>query len=262
MPEEPIRVLIVGAAGQMGQMVAAAVRDAAGLEAVGGVDVAAAELPLPLYTDLDEAIAALAPEVAIDFTAAAAARVNLPRLVEAGLSPVIGTTGLTDDELADLDRLAREHGVPAFIAPNFAIGAVLMMRWAAEAAAWFDYADIIEYHHPRKRDAPSGTALSTMRAMLAARGHEFCDTEVDEEIKLSGCRGGEEGFLHVHSVRMRGVVADQDVLLGGQGETLRISHRSVDRSCFMPGVILAARAVRHLAPGLTKGLETLLFRPR
>ncbi len=257
---ETIPVLVIGAAGKMGRMVTAAVRAAAGLEAVGGVDLpgAGADLGLPIFSSVAEAVRATGPKVAIDFTVAAAARENLPWLLGLGVAPVIGTTGLAAEELASLDQRAREQSVPAFMAPNFAIGAILMMRFAAEAAKHFDYAEIIEYHHENKRDAPSGTALKTLQGMVAARGGAFSDTPVDEEEKLAGSRGGSDEFVHVHSVRMPGFVADQDVLLGGQGETLRLSHRSIDRSCFMPGVVLAARRVLGLAPGLTVGLENLL----
>ncbi len=153
---------------------------------------------------------------------------------------------------------ARERGVPAFLAANFALGAVLMMRFAAEAAKYYQFAEVIEYHHEQKRDAPSGTAIKTVEGMLAARGHAFSDTPADEVEVIAGSRGGQQGFVHLHSVRMPGVVADQDVLFGGQGETLRISHRSLDRTCFMPGVVLAAQRVLGLPAGLTIGLDALL----
>lgn len=255
-----IRVVAVGAAGRMGRMVTRAVQAADGLQAVGGIDLpgSVGEEGLPLFGSVAEAVAAVAPQVAIDFTVAAAARANLPALVEHGVAPVIGTTGLTEEELDRLDQQAKERGVPLFMAPNFAIGAVLLMRFAAEAARLFDYAEVIEYHHENKRDAPSGTALKTVERMLAARGGKFHDTPVDEHELLERSRGGADGFVHVHSVRMPGFVADQDVLFGGPGETLRLSHRSIDRSCFMPGVVLAAKRVLGLEPGLTVGLDSLL----
>jgi 4-hydroxy-tetrahydrodipicolinate reductase len=261
MSETPIRVLVVGAAGRMGRMVTAAVRAADGLEAVAGLDVAelAPTVDLPCFATVAEAAAAAAPQVAIDFTHAAPARINLPALIDAGISPVIGTTGLDAAEIEALDGRARAAGVSAFMAPNFAIGAVLMMRFAAEAARHFAFAEVIEYHHENKRDAPSGTAVKTVEGMLAARGAAFADTPVDEVETIAGSRGGAEGHIHIHSVRMPGFVADQDVIFGGPGEHLRLSHRSIDRSCFMPGVVLAARRVRHLPAGLTVGLETLLF---
>lgn len=259
---EAIRVLVVGAAGRMGRMVSAALREAPGVEPVAGVDrdlSAAAELGLPMFGKLSEAVAATCPAVAVDFTVAAAARGNLPKLVELGVAPVIGTTGLTEAEQAALDQQARERRVPAFLAANFAIGAVLMMRCAAEAARHFDFAEVIEYHHEQKLDAPSGTALRTVEAMLAARGGPFADTPVDEQEVLARSRGGSREFVHVHSVRMPGHVADQDVIFGGPSETLRISHRTLDRRCFMPGVVLAVRRVRGLPAGLTVGLERLLW---
>lgn len=253
-----IKVLILGAAGKMGRMVTAAVREADGLSAVGGVDPAPLSLDMPLFDSVPTAVAAVAPEVAIDFTVAAAARENLPALIERGVSPVIGTTGLTATELEALDALAKERGVPAFMAPNFAIGAVLMMRFAAEAAKHFEYAEVLEYHHENKRDAPSGTAVKTIEGMLASRGGEFRDTPVDEHELIDRSRGGTQGNIRVHSIRMPGFVADQDVIFGGRGETFRISHRSIDRSCFMPGVVLAAKRVRELPAGVTVGLEAVL----
>lgn len=261
MSKQNVRVAILGAAGRMGRMVTAAVQAAPGLEAVAGVDLEdyLGGLGLPGFASLDEALAVARPQVAIDFTHAEAARLNLPALVAAGVSPVIGTTGLSTEELAALGAAAAAQGLPVFMAPNFAIGAVLMMRFAAEAARHFEYADVIEYHHENKRDAPSGTAVKTVAGMLAARGGAFSDTPVNEFETIAGSRGGNEGFAHVHSVRMPGFVADQDVLLGGTGETLRISHRSIDRSCFMPGVVLAAKRVLGLPPGLTVGLDKLLF---
>ncbi|MCC7491871.1 MAG: 4-hydroxy-tetrahydrodipicolinate reductase [Fimbriimonadaceae bacterium] len=256
----PLNVLVLGAAGRMGRMVTAAVRASEGLRAVGGVDLegAVGEAGLPIFSNLAAAVRETAAQVAIDFTVAAAARVNLPQLVDLGVAPVIGTTGLSESELRQLDGQGKQHGVPLFMAPNFAIGAVLLMRFAAEAAKYFEYAEVIEYHHENKQDAPSGTALRTVEGMLTARGKAFRDTPVDETELLPGARGGTRGFVHVHSVRMPGVVADQDVLLGGPGETLRLAHRSIDRGCFMPGVVLAARRVLGLPPGLTVGLDTLL----
>ncbi|MBI5831345.1 MAG: 4-hydroxy-tetrahydrodipicolinate reductase [Armatimonadetes bacterium] len=257
---EPIRVLVLGAAGRMGRMVTAAVEAADGLEAVGAVDLPqlADGLSLPCFGTVAEAVAAVQPQVAIDFTHAEPARLNLPALIEHGVSPVIGTTGLSAAEVEALGGTAKHRGIPAFLAPNFAIGAVLMMRFAGEAAKYFDYADVIEYHHENKRDAPSGTAAKTLEMMLTARGGDFADTPVDEFETIDGARGGGRGFAHVHSVRMPGFVADQDVLLGGPGENLRISHRSLDRGCFMPGVVLAAKRVLGLPAGLTVGLDAIL----
>jgi len=258
---DAIKVVVLGAAGRMGRMVTAAVTQADGLDAVAGVDVpdALCDLAVPAFDSVEQAVAATGAQVAIDFTHAEAARENLPRVLGVGLCPVIGTTGLSAGDLGALDALARAQGRPAFFAPNFAIGAVLMMRFAAEAARWFEFAEVIEYHHENKRDAPSGTAVKTIEGMLAARGRAFADTPVTETETMTGARGGQSGFVHVHSVRLPGFVADQDVLLGGPGETLRLSHRSIDRSCFMPGVVLAARRVRDLPPGLTIGLDHLLF---
>lgn len=261
MSQSVLRVLVIGAGGRMGRQVCAAVAAAPGLSLVGGVDQpgAGALDGVPLFGDVPSAVAATGPAVAIDFTVAAAARLNLPALIAEDVSPVIGTTGLNEDDLEQLDQLGRERGVAALIAPNFAIGAVLMMRFAAEAARHFASAEITELHHDQKRDAPSGTALRTAEAMLAARGGPFEPPPVESLEQPVGARGGELGGLRVHSVRLPGLVADQEVILGGVGETLTIAHRTLDRSCFMPGVILAARRVRGLPAGLTVGLDTLLF---
>lgn len=261
MSQAPCSVLVVGAAGRMGRQVCQAVSAADGLELVGGVDQPGRpfESGVAAFDDLAEAVAATSPAVAVDFTHAAAARANLPRLLESGVAPVIGTTGLTDDDQTALDQLARDRGLPAFLAANYAVGAVLMMRFAAEAARHFDWAEILELHHEQKRDAPSGTALKTAAAMRAARGRPFQAPPVEAVEELPGARGGELDGLRLHSVRLRGLVADQEVLLGGPGETLSIAHRTIDRSCFMPGVVLAVRRVRGLPAGLTVGLEALLF---
>lgn len=258
--QERIRVLVLGSAGNMGRRVGAAVQAAEDLALVGGVDtVAAPDFGAPSFTDLARALAATRPDVAVDFTVAEAARHNLPALLEHGVAAVVGTTGLDDSWLDTLAEQARQQGVSLLVAANFALGAVLMMRFAAQAARWFESAEIIEYHHDRKRDAPSGTAAATLAAMVEARGGDFAAPKVDETETLSGARGGQRGRVHVHSVRLPGLVADQDVLLGGPGETLRLSHRTIDRDCFMPGVLLAVRRVRALPAGLTRGLDALLL---
>jgi len=171
-------------------------------------------------------------DVAIDFTAPSAVLANVIAALDAGVPCVIGTTGLRDDDLAELDRRARERKVQCFVAPNFALGAVLMMRFAAEAARSFPAAEIIELHADTKLDAPSGTAKATAARM--------------------------GGTVPVHSVRLPGLVAHQEVILGGPGETLTIRHDTTSREAFVPGVLLAVDRIRGLPPGLTVGLEALL----
>ncbi len=194
-------------------------------------------------------------EVVVDFTNAAAARENLPAVARGGIHAVVGTSGLDSRDVADLRAsFAESH---CLIAPNFAIGAVLMTRFAAMAAPHFDTAEVIELHHNAKVDAPSGTALTTVEAMAVASQDWAPDPTVSET--LPGARGGRgAGGIPVHSVRLRGLVAHQQVLLGGVGETLTIRHDSLDRSSFMPGVLLAVKHVVDLTPGVTLGLDEAL----
>jgi 4-hydroxy-tetrahydrodipicolinate reductase len=169
---------------------------------------------------------------------------------------VIGTTGLSEKQLDEIDRVARANGVGAIVAPNFALGAVLMVHLARIAARFFDYAEIIELHHEQKVDSPSGTALSTAKAIAEARGRPFLHPKVQKET-LAGCRGGESGGIAVHSVRLPGLLAHQEVLFGAAGQTLTIRHDTINRECFVPGVILAIKRVSEHT-GLVLGLDQLL----
>jgi 4-hydroxy-tetrahydrodipicolinate reductase len=199
-------------------------------------------------------------DVVVDFTTADACRVTVPWLAMHGIHAVVGTTGLTT---ADLDSMRTTFGSgPAhcLIAPNFAISAVLMMRFAEMAAPYFDTAEVIEYHHDRKIDAPSGTAITTAERMAAARGEEAWASDPTERVVLEGARGGIGGGaagVRIHSVRMRGMVAHQDVIFGAAGQSLTIRQDSYDRESFMPGVVLACKRIAH-HPGLTLGLGELL----
>ncbi len=227
-----IRVMVTGAAGRMGQAVVDAVNAASDTELVAQADPKLAGQTPPMFRSVDEAIAATSPEVAVDFTQPDVAYATVRTCLEAGVHAVVGTTGLTDQQMADLAALAESGPANVIIAPNFAVGAVLMMRFAAEASHHMKRAEIIELHHDGKLDAPSGTALLTAKGM--------------------------EGDVPIHSVRLPGLVAHQEVILGGVAETLSIRHDSLSRESFMPGVLLAIRAV-HERPGLTIGLEPLLF---
>ena len=254
---EPIRVGVLGAGGRMGRTVCAAVGADAELHLVAAVDPTA--VGETVFGDVTVAgeVAALVDagvQVAIDFTVADAARHNLPVVAEHGIHAVVGTTGL---DATDLEALkAAFTSSNCLIAANFAIGAVLMMRFAELAAPWFETAEVIELHHDAKRDAPSGTALITIDRMAAASDSWAPDPTQDE--KVAGARGGKAaGGIPVHSVRMRGLVAHQEVLLGTDGQTLTIRHDSYDRSSFMPGVLLAVKRIADL-PGLTIGLDTVL----
>jgi 4-hydroxy-tetrahydrodipicolinate reductase len=270
-----LRVLVVGAAGRMGSELVRAIAQADDMVLVGAVDYArvgedagavAGILPTGvIITDsLGGAIAASSPDVAVDFTLPACVAANVRTALKAGLACVVGATGLAEENLAEIAALCEERGRPAFVAPNFAIGAVLMMQFAAQAARHFSAAEIVELHHPSKADAPSGTALRTAKlmgeAMAEAKGGgpagwqetSSCPTGVGKP-----ARGQAEGRIHIHSVRLPGLVAHQEVIFGGLGETLTIRHDSTSRESFMPGVLLAIRKVRGLK-GLVVGLEKLL----
>lgn len=251
-----IRVGVVGALGRMGTTVCDAVVAADGLELVAAVDAAAKGQQLhglTVATDL-KSLADAKAEVVVDFTVASAARTTLPWLALHGMHAVVGTTGFSDDDLA-MFRSAFT-GSNCVIAANFAIGAVLMMKFAEMAAPHFDTAEIIEFHHDAKADAPSGTAVTTAQRM-AASSSEWAKDPTTHEV-YDGARGGRgPADIRVHAVRMRGMVAHQEVLLGTQGQTLSIRHDSYDRNSFMPGVVLACRKVVS-TPGLTLGIDSFL----
>ena len=234
---------------------------------VGGVDpgypeecltsLVAAAPEEPLAGDVAEGIERWSPDVMVDFTEPKALMSNLPAALNAGVACVVGTTGFSDEIIAELQDICGQCSTPAVVAPNFSIGANLMMKFAEEAALLMDYAAVIEAHHEDKLDAPSGTAQATAERMREARGEDF-DSPATEHFGLEGVRGGDLGGISVHSIRMAGVVANQAVVLGSTGETLRIEHVTTGRECFMPGVLLAIREVRNL-DGLVYGLEELLM---
>lgn len=255
-----MRVGVIGAGGRMGSTVCAAVAGAADLELAAGVDPAASGRETirggPVISDSLDALQAANVDVAVDFTVAGAAVANARRCAEMGIHSVIGTTGVGDAELADLRACFQGERLGCVVAPNFAIGAVLMMRFAEIAAPWFETAEIIELHHDAKVDAPSGTAMRTAERMAAASGQWAADpTKVHTVAEARGAKG--PAGIRIHSVRLRGLVAHQEVLLGTTGQSLMIRHDSYDRESFMPGVLLAVREVaRH--PGVTVGLDSLL----
>jgi 4-hydroxy-tetrahydrodipicolinate reductase len=221
---------------------------------------AADDLALVARIDVgDELTEAAGAQVLVDFTRPDVVMDNLRWAIEQGISVVVGTSGFGEDRLSQVrEWLAAKPGVGVIVAPNFGIGAVLMMQFAARAARYFESVEIIEQHHPRKLDAPSGTAAHTARLIAAARAEaglgEMPDATKEE---LAGARGAEVDGVRVHSVRAAGLVAHQEVLFGTQGETLTIRHDSLDRTSFMPGVVLAVRNVLG-RPGLTVGLDELL----
>ncbi|MET0894250.1 MAG: 4-hydroxy-tetrahydrodipicolinate reductase [Acidimicrobiia bacterium] len=260
-----IRVGVLGAGGRMGVTVCQAVVDDPGMELVAAVDpqqvgidlrqlgVNGASLNVTRHAD---ALLDAGAEVAVDFTVLEAARSNLEWCADKGVHAVVGTSGFEHDEIDALAKRFDASSANAVIAPNFAIGAVLMMRFAEMAAPYFDSAEIIELHHDGKVDAPSGTAISTAERMAAASSEWSADPTT--KVTLEGARGARGAGIPIHSVRLRGLVAHQEVLLGKDGQSLTIRHDSYDRtSCFMPGVLLAVRGVRE-RPGLTFGLDELL----
>ena len=241
----------------MGATVCAAVAGDPDLELVAGVDPGAAGKQVEGITVAGDPAALLdaGAEVVIDFTVADAARGNVVWTGEHGLHAVVGTTGLSQD---DLDSFATAFTRSScLVAPNFAIGAVLMMRFAELAAPWFETAEVIEIHHDAKRDAPSGTAMRTVQRMAAA-SKQWAPDPTEVEVS-EGARGGADASgIHVHSLRLRGAIANQEVILGTTGQTLTIRHDTSSRDAFVPGVLLAVRRIRSLPPGLTVGLEALL----
>jgi 4-hydroxy-tetrahydrodipicolinate reductase len=243
-----IKVGVLGAKGRMGRTVCETVEEAPDTELVARVDVG------------DPLDALLGCDVAVDFTHVAAVMENLRWCIEHGVTVVVGTSGFGDDRLAEVrSSLAAAPGGRVLIAPNFSMGAVLMIRFAAQAARFFDSAEVIELHHANKMDAPSGTALRTASVIGEARGKAGLGASPDAtKQELPGARGATVDDVHVHSVRVAGLVAHQEVLFGGHGETLTIRHDSLDRASFMPGVLLAVRGVASLPPGLTVGIEPLL----
>ena len=259
-----IRVGVFGAAGRMGSTVCDAVTRDPETELVAAVDPHHEGLDLRTVTGVDapglvvgggcETMADAGAEVVVDFTEASAARQNLAWCADAGVHAVVGTTGLGDDDAEELRRTFTRSN--CIIAPNFAIGAVLMMRMAELAAPFFESVEVIELHHDNKVDAPSGTAMLTLER-IAAASRDWTPDPTTAEV-VPGARGGKgPGEIPVHSVRLRGLVAHQEVLFGTTGQTLSIRHDSLDRSSFMPGVLLAVKRIAQ-HPGVTIGLDALL----
>lgn len=266
-----IKVLVSGAAGRMGREVVKAVVNDEQTRLVGAVDrhlvgqdagevAGAGAQGILIAEELADALKTSGAEVAVDFSTPHAVRENITVMLEAGVCPVVGTTGLNERDLEEIDAQSRGANIPVFIAPNFAIGAVLMMRFAAECAKLFDYAEIIEYHHEKKVEAPSGTAFKTAQVLREARGGDFQRVGGDDEASGSAAvhsRGGEMGGIAIHSVRLPGYLAHQEVIFGMPGQTLNIRHDTITRECYMPGVLRAVKAVQNLE-GLTYGLEHIL----
>jgi 4-hydroxy-tetrahydrodipicolinate reductase len=261
-----IRVGVLGATGRMGRLVCRAVGEDPDLALVAGVNpghegehlgemIGHSELDVRISSDIDALVQAEA-EVAVDFTQPDVVMDDIRWTLEHGIHIVVGTTGIGSKELAEIERLVADagNGANVVLAPNFAVGAVLLQRFAEQAARLFPAAEIIELHHEGKLDAPSGTALATAERMARAREEEWTGPSKES---VRGVRGGDVGGIRVHSIRLPGLVAHQEVILGGLGQTLSIRHDAPLREAYMPGVLMAIKEVGS-RPGLTVGLEPIL----
>jgi 4-hydroxy-tetrahydrodipicolinate reductase len=248
------RILVTGAAGKMGALAAQTIAAQDDLSLVALVDPKGVDAvgDAPCFTGVEQALALTSPQAALEFSVPAAVFDNTRRLLEAGVPTVVGTTGLLDDQVGVLSEAAEAAGVGLVIVPNFALGAVLLMRFAAEAARHFAHAEIIELHEAGKVDAPSGTSLRTARLMAETPGSALRDLPGDQP-----SRGLNADHVRIHSVRLPGVVAHQEVLFGGDDEVLTLRHDSLSRRSFMSGVLLALRRVPDVK-GTVVGLENLL----
>jgi len=241
-----ISVLINGYKGRMGQETVKAVTEDPELELVAQTD-----LGDNLYDTIKQAQA----QVVVDFTTASVVMENAAVIIESGARPVIGTSGLLPDQIYELKKLCEKYNNGGVVAPNFAVGAVLMMKYAQDAAKYFPNVEVIELHHDRKADAPSGTAIKT--ANLLAESRKLVPKKIDDKEIIPGARGAEAQDIRIHSLRLPGLVAHQEVIFGGQSQTLKIRHDSIHRDSFMSGVCLACKKVIHLNE-LVYGLEHLL----
>lgn len=257
-----IKVAVNGALGRMGQEVVNGLSREADIRIVGAVELRVERdtltLPdgssVPFSSNVEHILTSTKPDVLVDFTRAQVTMPAVRTATRLGINLVIGTTGLTSDDLNEIDRLATANRVGAVVAPNFALGAILMIHLAKAAAKYMDYAEIIELHHHLKADAPSGTALSTARAMAKARGKPF---SYPAQKTPSASRGDQVEGITIHSVRLPGLMAHQEVILGAPGQTLSIRHDTINRECYLPGIIIAVREVVN-RQGLIFGLDTLL----
>jgi 4-hydroxy-tetrahydrodipicolinate reductase len=279
-PPAPIPVVVAGVLGRMGAEVVKALRDAPDCSLVGAIDttpgsegqdvgeaLGLGELEVAITADFEgtlcqasQAVRQSGPgggAVLVDFTHPSVVYEHTRGAIAYGVHPVIGTTGLTPEQLADLAVFAEKASVGGAVIPNFSVGMVLLQQAAAAAARYYDFAELTELHHNRKADAPSGTCLKTAE-LMEELGKHFNPPQVEEHASLPGCRGGlRESGLRLHSVRLPGLVAHQEVLFGGLGETYTLRHDTIDRVAYMAGVLLTVRRVRQL-PGLVYGLERLL----
>jgi 4-hydroxy-tetrahydrodipicolinate reductase len=258
-----LKVVIFGASGRVGQTLISTMYTGSNVKLVGAVDVKASGEKLmlgdgsliPFSADLEKVLTETKPDVMVDFTLAPATMPAARIAVKHKVNLVIGTTGLTSENLTEMSKLADAAKVGIIVASNFALGAVLMMHFAKLASKYLDYAEIIELHHNQKADAPSGTALNTAKAMVAYRGRPF--SQAVDEGKNFPSRGEKVSGVTIHSVRLPGLMAHQEVIFGGLGQTLTIRHDTINRECYVPGVLLAVQEVVK-RQGLIQGLDSLL----
>ncbi|GAB6180711.1 4-hydroxy-tetrahydrodipicolinate reductase [Desulfotomaculum defluvii] len=263
-----IKIVVAGALGKMGQESCKAIANTEGMQLVGAVDsrevdytigsvIGKPDLNVSVSNNLDKVLTELKPDVLVDFTRAGVVQGDIELAIKHGVRPVVGTTGMSTTEIEGFINLAAERNLGGLIVPNFAIGALLMIKFATEAAKYLPHVEIIELHHDQKMDAPSGTAIKTAEAIAAVRGNMSQGMPSEFE-KIEGSRGGNFEGMRIHSVRLPGFVAHQEVIFGGTGQTLSIRHDSISRESFMPGLILAVQKVIHL-DHMVYGLENILF---
>jgi len=259
----PLNVVVNGALGKMGQQVLSAVSEDPGMNPVGGIDLAAKDssisldntsYTIPLYSSIEEVSDGV--DVVVDFTNGEGAESVLQNLAPKNINIVIGSTGITESTMTNAASLAEKHNVGIMIAPNFAIGAVVMNHISRIAAPFFDYADLTEMHHENKIDAPSGTALAIAEATSQGKNGDFKSPDPEKEL-ISGTRGGTLRGINIHSARMPGRVAHHELVFGALGQTLTIRHDSINRESFMPGVLMAIKYVKQ-NQGFTVGLDKVM----
>jgi 4-hydroxy-tetrahydrodipicolinate reductase len=262
-----IRVAVAGPRGRMGSEAVKMITKDESLTFVCGIDpkyngedvgefLGLGKLEAPFVPDIRQALETYRPDVLVDLTTPHVVKQNMRTAIELGVRPVVGTTGFTPEDIEELDKMCHEQQIGGIIAPNFAIGAVLMMKFAQEAAKYMPHVEIIELHHDQKLDAPSGTAVKTAEMIQAARS-EMKQGHPEEKETLEGARGGYYDGFRIHSVRLPGLVAHQEVIFGAVGQTLTIRHDSINRESFMPGINLAIKKVMEHT-GLIYGLENIM----
>lgn len=264
---QKIKVAVAGASGRMGREVVKMVLDDPDLELVAAVHTSAQSVDagalvgkpdtgVIVSSDLAESLSASHPDVLVDFTTPKAAMPNTETAISYGVRPIVGTTGFTPEQIVELDKQCRDKGIGGLIAPNFSIGAILMMKFSAMAAKYFPHVEIIEYHGDQKLDAPSGTSIKTAEWISEVR-QELRQGNPKEEEVLEGARGGYYNGFRIHSVRLPGVFAQQEVIFGAFGQTLKIRHDSYDRAGYMPGVNTAIKKIMSVT-GMVYGFEHFL----